>query len=171
MTKYSGKIEAKEIKIAKNKQEYVCFTIAEKKWNCFDAITNKEFNVGEYVGFESELKYCCKNPQPTDDDSKCFTCGNEYKKFENLIPETMKKIDAPEPAKGNPQAVPQKPFSSGETIQRIIQEDRDSFEIGTPGKLGCLKIYLDFGKPDEAIKKIENAKKVRDEANRLLSLE
>src|SRR3990167_8609774 len=73
MTKYNGRIEAKEQKVAKNRQEYSCFTIAGKKWNCFDAIVNKEFIPGYEVEFETEQR-------------------GEY---ENLIPETMKKINAP----------------------------------------------------------------------------
>ena len=175
MTTYQGKIEAKEPKVAKNMQQYFVFTIDKKKWNCFSPEVNQEFNVGDYVTFETEKK-------------------GEY---ENLIPETMKKVvsqlakypDAPEPAKGNPQGE-SSPTYSGEHIKDMllladkfkdlkkgsfegfhknINENPDSLEIGTPSKGGAIKIYGDFSNPQVFIDKFTNAKKVRDEANRLLS--
>ena len=174
--KYTGKIEAKEEKKTKANTQYFCFTIDGKKWNCFDAIANKEFVVGDYVEFETELKTCCKNPQRdakhNEDDKTCSTCGNEYKKFENLLPETMKKVNAQENKSGNA-LIPQLSGTQfpETSVHKNINENPDSFEIGTPGKLGVLKCYGDFNKPDEFLEKIKNAKKVRDEANKLLTTE
>ncbi|MEK7661921.1 MAG: hypothetical protein AAB355_00245 [Patescibacteria group bacterium] len=56
-------------------------------------------------------------------------------------------------------------------ITKNINENPDSLEIGTPSKGGAIKIYGDFDEPEAFIVKFTNAKKVRDEANRLLSLE
>ena len=140
--KYTGKIEGKEEKIASNKTQYICFTIEKKKWNCFDAIANKEFVVGDSVEFEAEKK-------------------GEY---ENLIPETMKKINAP--------LINDKDLLSlSECIHKNINENPDSLEIGTPSKGGAIKIYGNFGEPEAFIVKFTNAKKVRDEANKLLMVE
>ena len=149
MTKYKGEIELKEIKVAKNMQQYAVYTIDKKKWNCFSPEVNQEFHVGDYVEFETEKK-------------------GEY---ENLIPETMKRIDAPEPAKSNPQGhlIPLMSSSPETSIQKTIHENPDSLTIGTPGKGGEIKCYGDYNEPEEFIVKFTNAKKVRDEANRLLS--
>ena len=43
-------------------------------------------------------------------------------------------------------------------------DNPDSIEIGTPSKGGAVKIYGDFADPDGFVKKIENAKKVRQKA-------
>ncbi len=49
-----------------------------------------------------------------------------------------------------------------ETIQKQVNENPDSLEIGTPSKGGSIKIYGDFNKVEEFKKKIDNAKEVRD---------
>src|SRR3990167_11200625 len=141
--KYTGKIEAKEEKKTKANMQYFCFTIDGKKWNCFDPIVNKDFVVGDYVEFETEKKG----------------------EFENLIPETMKKVNAPvaQPKGRGSELLTE--FGQQECIHKNINENPDSLEIGTPGKLGAIKCYGDFNKPDEFLEKIKNAKKVRDEAN------
>ncbi len=54
------------------------------------------------------------------------------------------------------------------SVQKIVTENADSIEIGTPGKGGCIKVYGDFTKPEEFVKKLENAKKVRESAVQLL---
>lgn len=43
-----GKITAKEVKKGQ-KGEYTCFTIENKKWNCFDEKMANTFNVGDEV--------------------------------------------------------------------------------------------------------------------------
>src|SRR3990167_6506368 len=108
--KITGKIEGREEKKTKANMQYFCFTIEGKKWNCFDPITNKDFVVGDFVEFETEKK----------------------EEFENLIPETMKKIDAQENKSGNALL----PQSSGTqfpeaSINKNINENPDSLEIGT----------------------------------------
>ena len=50
---------------------------------------------------------------------------------------------------------------STENIQKIVNENADSIEIGTPGKGGAIKVYGDFNKIEEFKKKIDNAKEVR----------
>ena len=145
--KYTGKIEAKEEKKTKANMQYFCFTIDGKKWNCFDPITKKDFVVDDYVEFETEKK-------------------GEY---ENLIPETMKKIsekkqeESQAPVLINPQGTA--------SIVKHINENPDSLEIGTPSKGGAIKIYGNFDEPEAFIVKFTNAKKVRDEANKLLMTE
>lgn len=47
------------------------------------------------------------------------------------------------------------------TIQRVIYDNPDSIELGTPSKSGAIKVYGDFNKPEEFKKKIDNAKEVR----------
>lgn len=44
-------------------------------------------------------------------------------------------------------------------IIKLIEntEEKDSIEIGTPGKTGVIKIYCNFNKTDEAKAKIFNA--------------
>lgn len=44
---------------------------------------------------------------------------------------------------------------------KIITENSDSIEIGTPGKGGVCKIYGDFNKPEEFIDKIKRAAEVK----------
>lgn len=48
-----------------------------------------------------------------------------------------------------------------ETIQKVVHENPDSFEIGTPGKAGTIKVYGDYSKPEEFKKKLEQAEEVR----------
>lgn len=48
-----------------------------------------------------------------------------------------------------------------ESITKVINENPDSIEIGTPAKGGGIKVYGDFSKPDEFKKKIDNAVEVR----------
>ena len=57
-----------------------------------------------------------------------------------------------------------------ETIHKNITENADSIEIGTPGKLGAIKIYGNFDNAEEFKKKIDNAKEVREYANANLSV-
>jgi len=57
-----------------------------------------------------------------------------------------------------------------ELIAKVLEllaheELPDSLEIGTPSKSGALKIYLDFEKPEECKKKIDNAFEIRTYAN------
>jgi len=48
-------------------------------------------------------------------------------------------------------------------VKKIIEGPsfQDSIEIGTPGKGGAIKIYGDFGKPDEYEKRIRDAVHLR----------
>ena len=51
----------------------------------------------------------------------------------------------------------------------IVNEEPDSIEIGTPSKGGCIKIYGNFRILDSFKIKLENAKKIREEAQKLLA--
>ena len=55
-----------------------------------------------------------------------------------------------------------------DTTQKVINENPDSLEIGTPSKGGAIKVYGDFNKPEEFEKKLINAKAIRDKANQLM---
>jgi len=48
-------------------------------------------------------------------------------------------------------------------VKKIIEGSafQDSIEIGTPGKGGAIKIYGDFGQPDEFEKRIRDAVRLR----------
>lgn len=48
-------------------------------------------------------------------------------------------------------------------VKKIIEGPafQDSIEIGTPGKGGAIKIYGDFGLPDEFEKRIQDAVRLR----------
>lgn len=48
-----------------------------------------------------------------------------------------------------------------ESVQKVVHENPDSIELGTPSKGGAVKVYGDFNKPDEFMKKIDNAAEVR----------
>ena len=48
-----------------------------------------------------------------------------------------------------------------EIIHRHIDDAKDSLEIGTPGKMGCLKIYGSFDRPDEFKQRIDRALEAR----------
>ena len=50
-------------------------------------------------------------------------------------------------------------------MHKYITEDQDRLEIGTPGKMGALKISGDFTKPEEFKKKIDDAIELRKYAN------
>ena len=159
----------KEQKVTKANAQYFKFTIDGKFWNCFDALVNQQFHVGDYVEFETEKKG----------------------EFENLIPSTMKLINAPlnnAPVKSAESSrktgdsergfetsgetpTELKNVWNNETICKNINENPDSLEIGTPGKLGAIKCYHTFSDPEGFIEKIKNAKKVRDEANKILVTE
>jgi hypothetical protein len=49
------------------------------------------------------------------------------------------------------------------TIRKIIESPtyQDSIEIGTPGKGGAIKIYGDFGDPDDFQRRISEAVRLR----------
>ena len=56
-----------------------------------------------------------------------------------------------------------------ESISKIVTENPDSLEIGTPGKMGAIKIYGNFDNIIAFKEKIENAKKARDYATQILT--
>ena len=56
-----------------------------------------------------------------------------------------------------------------ETIQKIINENPDSLEIGTPSKGGAIKVYGNYNEPDSFKKKLDNAISVREYANNKLN--
>ena len=56
-----------------------------------------------------------------------------------------------------------------ETKHITINDSPDSLEIGTPSKGGSIKVYGNYKNPDEFKAKIDNAKGVRDYANKLLN--
>ena len=47
----------------------------------------------------------------------------------------------------------------------MLDEKRDSLEIGTPGKGGAIKLYLDYANLEDAKKRIDNAVEARRYAN------
>ena len=51
-----------------------------------------------------------------------------------------------------------------ETTTKLINDNADSLEIGTPAKGGAVKIYGSFDRPDEFKAKINAAKLVREYA-------
>ena len=51
-----------------------------------------------------------------------------------------------------------------ETIQKIVNENPDSIEIGTPSKGGAIKVYGNFDDEVAFKKKIDAAKVVKDYA-------
>ena len=55
-----------------------------------------------------------------------------------------------------------------ETIQRYINDNPDSLEIGTPSKGGAIKVYHNFDDPEGFKAKIDNAMQVRAHAQALL---
>jgi hypothetical protein len=52
------------------------------------------------------------------------------------------------------------------TIRKIIETPtyQDSIEIGTPGKGGAIKVYGDFGDPEDFEKRITEAVRLRKAA-------
>ena len=55
-----------------------------------------------------------------------------------------------------------------ETIQKVVNDNPDSLEIGTPAKGGAVKIYGNFNEVVTFKAKIANAMDVRRYANKLL---
>ena len=51
-----------------------------------------------------------------------------------------------------------------ESIQKVVNDNPDSIEIGTPAKGGAVKIYGNFSDESAFKAKIDNAKKVREYA-------
>lgn len=57
-----------------------------------------------------------------------------------------------------------------ESIQKIVTENPDSITIGSATKGAQIKVYGNFDNIVAFKDKIENAKKVRDHANQILTL-
>lgn len=55
-----------------------------------------------------------------------------------------------------------------ESIQKIVNENPDSVEIGTPSKGGAIKVYGNFSDKDTFKAKIVAAREVRDFARSLM---
>jgi hypothetical protein len=55
-----------------------------------------------------------------------------------------------------------------ESIQKVINDNPDSIEIGTPAKGGAIKVYGNFNNLEEFEKKLINAKLIKDKANQLM---
>ena len=53
---------------------------------------------------------------------------------------------------------------------RIVTENPDKLEIGTPAKGGAIKVSGDFNDPEAFKKKIDNAIEVRKYANAQISI-
>ncbi len=53
-----------------------------------------------------------------------------------------------------------------EVIHRHIDAQKDSVEIGTPGKGGAVKVYGDFANPEDFMRRIDAACMVRAFAQR-----
>ncbi len=56
-----------------------------------------------------------------------------------------------------------------ETVIKNVAVRPDSLELGTPGKSGCIKIYIDASDVADAEQRIRNAIALRDLANTLTS--
>jgi hypothetical protein len=54
-----------------------------------------------------------------------------------------------------------------ESIQKIITENPDSIEIGTPSKGGAIKVYGNFNDLEAFKAKIDAAKAAREYANQI----
>lgn len=54
-----------------------------------------------------------------------------------------------------------------ENTTKIIHQEPDSIELGTPAKGGAIKVYGDFNKPVEFEAKIEKALQIQAKANLL----
>ena len=52
-----------------------------------------------------------------------------------------------------------------ETTTKIINDNPDSIEIGTPSKGGCIKVYGNFDNPEVFKSKIDNAVSIKEYAN------
>ena len=57
---------------------------------------------------------------------------------------------------------------SEEIINKMVNDNADSLEIGTPAKGGAIKCYLNFDRVEEFKKKIDNAFEVRRYAQKLM---
>ena len=57
-----------------------------------------------------------------------------------------------------------------ETIQKIVNDNPDSIEIGTPSKGGAIKVYGNFDDEEAFKKKIDNAKEIKKYAQANLSV-
>lgn len=59
------------------------------------------------------------------------------------------------------------------TIEHKVRTEqianRDSIEIGTPGREGVIKVYCDFDNPEETRRKIANALAARKWTNETIS--
>lgn len=53
-----------------------------------------------------------------------------------------------------------------EILNKWVNDNSDSIEIGTPAKGGCMKIYGNADKPEEFLKKINNMQIVREHAQK-----
>jgi hypothetical protein len=58
---------------------------------------------------------------------------------------------------------------ANETTIRQVSVRPDSLEIGTPGKNGALKIYMDFSDPADCEQRIRTAVAMRELANQLIT--
>jgi len=56
-----------------------------------------------------------------------------------------------------------------ESIHKTVTENPDSFEIGTPGKGGAIKVYGDFSDLEAFKQKIDSARAARDYATQILT--
>jgi len=56
------------------------------------------------------------------------------------------------------------------SITKIVNENNDKLEIGTPAKGGAVRVSGDFNKPDEFKKKVDNALEVRNYANAKIAI-
>ncbi|KKL45545.1 hypothetical protein LCGC14_1987920 [marine sediment metagenome] len=57
-----------------------------------------------------------------------------------------------------------------ESIQKVVNDNPDSIEIGTPAKGGAVKIYGNFDDEAAFKAKIDNAKKVKEYAQANISV-
>ena len=57
-----------------------------------------------------------------------------------------------------------------ETTTKIVHDNPDSIEIGTPGKCGAIKVYGNFNNADEFKAKIDKAIEVRSYANKQIAI-
>ena len=57
-----------------------------------------------------------------------------------------------------------------ESIQKIVNENPDSLEIGTPSKGGAIKVYGNFEDKEAFEKKLKAAKEVREWAQQNIAV-
>lgn len=60
------------------------------------------------------------------------------------------------------------PEATAMIVHKTIDDCKDSIEIGTPGKGGAVKVYVDFADPEAAMRKISHAFEVRRQAAQML---